>query len=61
MFSFKIGLLVLEKNILKVFTIYGNGEHLGHVTTTTFPQIVSMLFENNHIHVYISPVQTQTV
>ena len=31
--SFKIiGLLVLEKNILKVFTIYGRGGHLGYVT-----------------------------
>ena len=31
--SFKvIGLLVLEKTILKVFTIYGHGGHLGHVT-----------------------------
>ena len=34
--SFKIiGLLVLEK-ILKVFTIYGNGGHLGHVTLTIY-------------------------
>ena len=33
MSSFKIiGLLVLEKKILKVFTIYGHGGHLGHVT-----------------------------
>ena len=28
----KIGLPVLEKKILKVFTIYGHGCHLGHVT-----------------------------
>ena len=31
--SFKIiGLLVLEKKILKVFAIYSFGGHLGHVT-----------------------------
>ena len=31
--SFKIiGFLVLEKKIFKVFTIYGHGGHLGHVT-----------------------------
>ena len=29
-----IGLLVLEKKIFKVFTIYGHGGHLGHVTWT---------------------------
>ena len=29
-----IGFLVLEKKILKVFTIYGRGRHLGHVTWT---------------------------
>ena len=27
-----IGLLVFEKKIFKVFTIYGRGGHLGHVT-----------------------------
>ena len=27
-----IGYLFLEKKILKVFTIYGRGGHLGHVT-----------------------------
>ena len=33
--SFKIiGLLVLEKKIFKVFTIYGHGGYLGHVTCT---------------------------
>ena len=31
--SFKVmGLLVLEKTIFKVFTIYGHGSHVGHVT-----------------------------
>ena len=31
-----IGLLVLEKKILKVFTTYGHGGHLGHVTWTIY-------------------------
>ena len=35
MLRFKIiGLLVLEKKFFKVFTIYGHGGHLGHVTWT---------------------------
>ena len=35
--SFKIiGLLVLEKNVLKVFAIYSHGGHLGHVTLTIY-------------------------
>ena len=35
--SFKIiGLLVLEKKIFKVFTIYGHGGHLGYVTWTIY-------------------------
>ena len=35
--SFKIiGLLVLEKSSFKVFTIYGHGGHLGHVTWTIY-------------------------
>ena len=35
--SFKIiGLLVLEKKIFKVFTIYGHGGYLGHVTWTIY-------------------------
>ena len=29
-----ISLLVLEKQILNVFTIYGHGGHFGHVTIT---------------------------
>ena len=29
----EIGPLVLDKKILKVFTIYGCGSHLGHVTS----------------------------
>ena len=29
-----IGLLVPGKKIFKVFTIYGHGGHLGHVTRT---------------------------
>ena len=46
-----IGLLVLEKKILKVFTIYGHGGHLGHVTCNLyinfcshFPRKVHMKF-----------------
>ena len=31
-----IGLLVLEKNIFKVFAIYSHGGHLGHVTWTIY-------------------------
>ena len=35
--SFKIiGLLVLEKEILNVFNIYGRGVNLGHVTLTIY-------------------------
>ena len=35
--SFKIiGFPVLEKRILKVFTIYGHGGHLGHVTRNIY-------------------------
>ena len=67
MLSFKIiGLLVPEKNILKVFTIYGHDGHLGHVTWNVYinfrslhmtlaliGQAVSEMFENNsHAHVY---------
>ena len=32
----KIGPPVLEKKILKVFTIFGRGGHLGHVTWTIY-------------------------
>ena len=32
-----IGILVLEKNVLKGFTIYGHVGHLGHVTKTLSP------------------------
>ena len=31
-----IGQLVLEKNILNVFTIYGHGRHLGHVAVLVY-------------------------
>ena len=42
--SFKIiGLLGLEKKIFKVFTIYGHGGHLDHVTNT-FLVILCPLF-----------------
>ena len=37
MLSFKItGLLVLEKNISKSYTIYGHGGYLGHVLHAKF-------------------------
>ena len=29
------GVLILEKNILKFFTIYGHGGHFGHVIRTS--------------------------
>ena len=32
-FIIHVGLPVLEKKMLKVFTIYGRGGHLGHVTS----------------------------
>ena len=32
----EIGPPVLEKKIFKVFTIYGHGSHLGHVTWTVY-------------------------
>ena len=38
-----IGLLVLEKKILKVFTINGHGGHLGHVTCTIYINFLSHL------------------
>ena len=40
--SFKIvGLMVLEKNLFKVFIIYGLGSHLGHVIWTIYIYIRS--------------------
>ena len=36
-----IGLPVMEKNILKVFTIYGHGSHLGHETWTIYINLCS--------------------
>ena len=42
--SFKIiGLLVLKMKILKDFTIYSHGGHLGHVTFTIYFNFLSML------------------
>ena len=35
-------MLVLEKKILKVFTIYGHGGHLGHVTSIKLIIFISM-------------------
>ena len=46
-----IGLLVLEK-ILKVFTIYGHGGYLGHVTKTIVTKTIFInlcpLFPTRH-------------
>ena len=46
----KIGLLVPEKNIFEVFfTIYGNGGHLGHVTSIMPSDFHFLLPESFHI------------
>ena len=37
-----MGRLVPEKKILKVFTIYGHGGHLGHVTWTIYLNVHSL-------------------
>ena len=50
MLSFKItGLLVLEKNISKSYTIYGHGGYLGHVTKTIFKNLCSHFPRRPHI------------
>ena len=36
----EIGLLVLEKMILKVCNLYGHGGHLGNVTWTIYVEFV---------------------
>ena len=47
--SFKIiGLFVLEKTF-KVFTIYGHGGHLGHVTWNIYINFISSLPRWRHI------------
>ena len=48
--SFKIiGLLVLEKTILKVFNIYRHGGHLSHVTWTIYITFCSTFPRRLHI------------
>ena len=48
--SFKIiGHLVLEKTILMVFTIYGHGGHLGHVTWTIYINFRSPFLRRLHV------------
>ena len=48
--SFKIiGLMVLEKKILKVFAIYSHGGHLGHVTLTIFTNFHFLFLRVLHI------------
>ena len=44
-----IGHLVLEKKIFKVFTIYGHGGHLGHVTLTIYINFRSPFPRRLHI------------
>ena len=44
----KIGLPVLKKKILKVFTIYGHGGHLGHVTRIMFTNFHFLVPESFH-------------
>ena len=44
----KIGLPVLEKKILKVFTIYGHGGHLGHVTRIMLSNFHFLVPESFH-------------
>ena len=39
----EIGPLVPEEMILKVFTIYGDGDHLGHVTWTIYTNFCSSI------------------
>ena len=46
--SFKvIGLLILEKKFLKLFTIYGSGVHLGHVTLGIYTKFCSQFRRRN--------------
>ena len=44
-----IGLLVLEKKILKAFAIYSHGGHLGHVTLTINTNFHSLFLKMLHI------------
>ena len=44
----KFGLLVLEKTFLKVFTIYGHGGHLGHVTRIMLTNFYFLVPESFH-------------
>ena len=48
--NFKIlGLLVLEKKILKVFTIYGPGGNLSHVTLSIYTNFCSLFPRRLHM------------
>ena len=50
MSSFKvIGLLVLEENSFKCFTIYAHGGHLGHVTYTIYINCLSHFQRRLHM------------
>ena len=48
--SFKIiGLPILERNIFRVFILYGHGGHLGHVTWTIYINIRSSFRRRLHM------------
>ena len=44
----EIGLLVPEKKILRVFTIYEHGGHLGHVTSIMSADFYLLVPESFH-------------
>ena len=44
----EIGLPVPEKTILKSFTIYGHGGHLGHVTSIMSSDFHFLVFASYH-------------
>ena len=46
----EIGQPVAEKRFLKVFTIYGHGGHLGHVTWTIYTNFGSPFQRRLHIN-----------
>ena len=45
----EISPLISEENILKVFTIYGRGGHLGHVTWTIYTNFGSLFPRRLHL------------
>ena len=49
-----MGLLVLEKKIIKVFTIYGHGSHVGHVTHRICINFYS--YSRSNFHMNFGPI-----